>query len=99
MVAYVIAIKEETLDPEGMKAYAVKGTAAFDGLDFTVRAAYGRTEYLEGGPAESVVILEFPTFEAAQNWYRSPIYQEAVALRLSCARFRLILVDGVAQPP
>jgi uncharacterized protein (DUF1330 family) len=95
MVAYVIAIREETLDPEAMKEYAPKGTAAFEGLDFTVRAAYGRTEFLEGGPAESVVIVEFPSFEAAQSWYNSPKYQEALALRLGCARFRLMIVEGV----
>jgi uncharacterized protein (DUF1330 family) len=42
-----------------------------------------------------VVIVEFLTFEAAQRWYESPKYQEAIALRLSCARFRVMIVDGV----
>jgi len=94
MPAYVIAIKEKTLDPLKFREYSVKGTESFAGLDFTVRAAYGRTEVLEGEPVESVVIVEFPTFEEAQRWYNSPTYQEAIALRLSCARFRLMIVEG-----
>jgi uncharacterized protein (DUF1330 family) len=95
MPAYVIAIKEQTLDPGAFKAYAAKGAESFAGVEFTVRATYGRFETVEGPPAESVVIVEFPTFEAAQSWYQSPTYQEAIALRLSCARFRVLIVDGV----
>lgn len=95
MTAYVIAIREETLDAARLKEYSVKGTESFDGLEFTVRAAYGRTEILEGPAAEAVVIVEFPTFEAAQRWYHSPKYQEALAMRMSAARFRLMIVESV----
>lgn len=94
MVAYVIAIREETFDPEKLKAYAEKATAAFKGMEFKVRAAYQRFETLEGAAAEGVAILEFPSFEAAQDWYRNPEHQEARALREGHARFRIMIVEG-----
>jgi uncharacterized protein (DUF1330 family) len=42
------------------------------------------------------VILEFPSYEQAQAWYRSPEYQEIIPLRQQHGRNgALILVDGV----
>jgi len=95
MRAYVIAIREKTLDPVKFKEYVAKGAAAFEGVEFRVHAAYGRSEALEGDIPEGVAIIEFPNFEAARSWYCSAKYQEALAYRTSCARFRLMIVDGV----
>lgn len=94
MVAYVIAIREETTDPAKLAEYVPKGTAAFAGRDFTVLAAYGRTEVLEGAPAEAVAIIQFPTFADARDWYDSPLNQQAIAYRLAGARFRMMIVEG-----
>ena len=47
---------------------------------FLARA--GRTVTLEGPPARSrVVVIEFPSFEAAEQFYRSPEYTAARKLR------------------
>jgi len=40
-----------------------------------VLAAYGRYEVLEGSDLEGVVIVEFPSLEAAKDWYDSPAYR------------------------
>jgi uncharacterized protein (DUF1330 family) len=42
-----------------------------------------------------VVVLEFPSFEQAQKWYRSPEYAPLIALRQRASRGRLVLVEGV----
>ena len=55
----------------------------------------GRTETLEGPPARSrVVIVEFPSFERAQEFYRSPEYQAARKLREGAASAQFVLVEG-----
>ncbi len=50
---------------------------------------------LEGAPAESVTIAQFPDMAAAKAWYDSPEYQDAKQHRLSGADFRIILTEGL----
>jgi uncharacterized protein (DUF1330 family) len=55
----------------------------------------GRTVTLEGPPARSrVVVIEFPSFERAQQFYQSPEYQAARKLRADAANAQFILVEG-----
>ena len=60
---------------------------------FMVRG--GKVEPLEGGWApKRIVALEFPSFEQAQKWYRSPEYAPLITLRQKGSRGKLILVEG-----
>jgi uncharacterized protein (DUF1330 family) len=45
--------------------------------------------------AKRVVVLEFPSLEQAQKWYRSPEYAPLIVLRQRASRGRLILLEGV----
>jgi uncharacterized protein (DUF1330 family) len=66
---------------------------AFDGR-FIVRG--GRTEVLEGEWARRrVVVLEFPSVERAKEWWSSPEYAEARAIRQATSEGTLIVVEGV----
>lgn len=49
------------------------------------------------GPEESqrVVIVEFPTFEKAKEFYNSPEYQEAKRLRTGAATAQFIALNGI----
>jgi uncharacterized protein (DUF1330 family) len=42
-----------------------------------------------------MVVVEFASMAAAQRWYGSPEYAEALALRDEALRRRLLFVDGV----
>lgn len=95
MAAYVIFIREGMKDPDEFATYGQKARAARGDHKITPLAFYGDFEVLEGGPAEGVVVLEFPSMEAAHAWYDSPAYQEAKAHRLKGADYRVILVQGV----
>jgi uncharacterized protein (DUF1330 family) len=95
MPAYVIAEVNIT-NPEGYKAYTqlVPATIEQYGGKFLVRG--GQTQVLEGDWAERRrVILEFPSVEAARQWWDSPEYQKPKALRRANSEGRLILLDGV----
>ncbi len=95
MAAYGIFIREETTDASELEAYTPKAGASLPGHTVKVLAAYGRQEVWEGPEAEGVVIVEFPTMEAAKAWYESPAYREAREYRFRGARYRAILVEGL----
>ena len=95
MAAFVI-VDDDVTDPvryEEYKKLTPGSLTPFSGR-FVVRG--GRVETLEGTWTPGrLVILEFPTVERAREWWSSETYQPAKALRQSCARTEMILVEGV----
>jgi uncharacterized protein (DUF1330 family) len=103
VAAYVIN-QFDIFDLTKYKEYQKVGAPTISKHGGHALAAGGETEDFEGGPTfpggtPRVVILEFPTFEQAKNWYHSPEYQEAVRLRNLCARSRVFIVDGISPRP
>ena len=93
MAVYIVMTKLETLDAEALEAYATASQAApSEGLRPLI--VYGAQEVLEGGPHEGIVVLEFPSREAALAWYESPEYVSARAYRQRGAHYQVTLVDG-----
>ena len=95
MAAYVIFIRERIKDPKELAIYGEKGAGAGAGHPLKLLALYGASETWEGPKADGVVILEFPTSDAARKWYQSPVYQAAKVHRERGADYRAILVEGV----
>lgn len=52
-------------------------------------------EVLEGELPGSVVIIGFPSVDAARSWYRSRAYQEILALRADHSRSVVALLTSV----
>ena len=95
MTAYVIASINVT-DPDKYKNYMAVSPAAVAaaGGKFIVRG--GNLEILEGDWSRPrVVIIEYPTREAAKAFYDSASYVAARAERAGAAEFSMIVVDGV----
>jgi uncharacterized protein (DUF1330 family) len=97
MAAYVIS-DVEPLDRALIDAYRSLAEASI--------AQYGGRYIVRGGtidPVEGdwtpkhIVVVEFPTMARAREWYRSPEYAEALKVRQTALKRRLIFVDGV--PP
>ncbi len=95
MPAYAIFIRDITKDPAEMQTYSEKAGGAVAGHTLIPRVVYGRHEVLEGPPVEGVVVLEFPSMEAAKAWYDSPAYREAREHRFKGADYRAVLVEGL----
>jgi uncharacterized protein (DUF1330 family) len=96
MAAYILAEIEIT-NPAGYQEYSkqVPPTIAKYGGRFLVRG--GAVEALEGEwPQRRRVMLEFPTAEAARQWWSSPDYEKPKALRQANSNGRLLLMEGVA---
>ena len=52
-------------------------------------------EIVDGSwPSERVVVLEFPSLDAARRWYRDPDYQQLVPLRHAATVSHVALVEG-----
>jgi uncharacterized protein (DUF1330 family) len=96
MVAYVIASVAIT-DQESYRAYQQRVPATVEqyGGRFLVRG--GRREVLEGdAPLERLIVVEFPSFERAREWYASPEYQAIVPIRQRHSQTHFItVVEGV----
>lgn len=94
MTAYVLGEIEVT-DPASYDDYRKKVGATLDKYGGRFMARGGRAEVLEGGgTVKRVVVLEFPSYEQALKWYRSPDYAPLITLRQKASKGRLVLVEG-----
>lgn len=100
MPAYMIVYRETPItDPEAIAEYSRRNrenAQTFqDQFGTTPRVIYGNVEAFEGATPDGVVVLEFPTMEAARGWYESEAYQEALRFRQKAAEWRVVLVEGI----
>jgi uncharacterized protein (DUF1330 family) len=94
---YWIAHADVT-DPEGYKAYMAADMAAIGKFSGRFLVRGGACELMEGHMRARTVVLEFPSYEAAQACYRSPNYQSAAQLRKNAAALDLIIAEGYDGP-
>ncbi|KQX46851.1 DUF1330 domain-containing protein [Paenibacillus sp. Root444D2] len=95
MPAYVVFIREQSFDQSELLRYSQLAPAGLAGHSVKPLAMYGTHQILEGPEIEGLAILEFPTFEEAQDWYNSPAYQKALKHRLRGGRYRGVIVKGI----
>ena len=95
MSAYIIANVEVT-DPVQYEEYKKLSSAAMQvhGAEVCVRG--GKVEVLEGDWSPSrLVVLKFPSVEAAKKFSSSAEYGMARASRQGAAVMRMIVVEGL----
>jgi uncharacterized protein (DUF1330 family) len=94
MSAYVI-VDITVHDPDRYEEYkrlAAPTVMLYDG-SYVVRG--GHAENLEGDlEPNRVVVLKFPTLDRAKEWWRSPEYAPAKAIRQEIATSEMIVVEG-----
>jgi uncharacterized protein (DUF1330 family) len=95
VAAYVLALVD-VKDPvryEDYRRLVLPTITAFGGR-FVARG--GRTEVLEGEwSAGRLVIVEFPSVERAKEWWNSPEYAEAKAIRQATSVGTLVVTEGI----
>ncbi len=84
----------DVTDPENYKKYVAANAAplAKHGDRFLTRG--GRFEAVEGAARARNVVLEFPSYQAALDCYRSPEYAKAMALRLDASEADILIIEG-----
>ena len=96
MPAYVIT-DVKVSDPQRYQAYTAISPQAVAEAGGRFLARGGRAQQLEGERTPGrVVVVEFPTYEAACAFYESALYRQARAARAGATeRFEMVVVDGV----
>jgi len=96
MPAYVVVTREKTRNAAKLEEYKNLVPATFQKHPAKFLARNGRCEVLEGPQCESIIIIEFPSYEAAQAWYNSTEYQAAREHRFQGGDYRFILTEAIA---
>jgi uncharacterized protein (DUF1330 family) len=94
--AYIIADVTVT-DAEKMARYREWSTKAMQEHGAEVLVRGGEFEVLEGPWTPSrLVVLKFPSREAAKTFFHGQTYSHARTLREGAGVMRMVVVDGVA---
>jgi uncharacterized protein (DUF1330 family) len=85
-------------DQEKYKAYVAANAEPLRkyGGRFLVRG--GRFEGVEGGSRARNAVVEFPSYQAAIDCWKSPEYQRAIKLRKDVSTIDLIVIEGYEGP-
>jgi uncharacterized protein (DUF1330 family) len=95
MTAYAL-FTETVTDTEMFDRYRARVMPTLEKYGGTFIVRGGTFTVLEGEWTQPrLVIVAFPTRDAAEGWYRSPEYQEILPMRLGASKGNCIIVDGV----
>jgi uncharacterized protein (DUF1330 family) len=95
MAAYVIA-HIDVQDPVRYEDYKSMSPVSIEQYGGRFIARGGAVEVLEGNwQPKRLVLLEFPTADAARQWYASEEYAPARALRQATSTGDLVMLEGV----
>ena len=93
---YFVAEVEVT-DPATYQRYMEKLPETLAPFHSRYLARGGKVDALEGETAKRIVMIAFDSAEKAREWYGSPAYEAIKPLRLSSAKSRVFITEGVAQ--
>ncbi len=84
----------DVTNPESYQKYVAANAVSFAkyGARFLIRG--GRFEAVEGAARSRNVVIEFPSYQAALDCYRSPEYAEAMALRRDASEADILIIEG-----
>ncbi len=88
----------DVTDAEAYKAYVEANARSFRmyGARFLVRG--GTFDNPEGDSRSRNVVLEFPSYQAALDCWKSSEYQEAIRLRAPVSTIDLVIIEGYDGP-
>lgn len=88
----------DVTDADAYKRYVAANAVAFSkyGARFLVRG--GAFEAVEGKARARNVVIEFPSYEAAIDCYRSPEYAGALAIRRDAGIADILVIEGYDGP-
>ena len=93
--AYLL-VQSDVTNPDQYAAYAKLTPAIIEQYGGTFLTRGGRSLTLEGRKAPPrVVVIEFPTYEAALAFYNGPEYSTARQARAGAATMQIVVVEGL----
>lgn len=88
----------EVKNADGYKQYTSMLADVFRKYGGRYMIRGGTMEVMEGKAHPRLVVIEFPSYQAAFDCYRSPEYAKAIAIRQAHANADLIVAEGYDGP-
>ena len=85
-------------DPEGYKEYIAANAKALAKYGARFLARGGKNEPQEGKTRSRIIVLEFPSYAAAIDCYRSPEYTAAKKFREGRSVWDMSITEGYEGP-
>lgn len=96
--AYIIA-QVDAADHDAIAEYRAGAPLSVRRFGGQMLVRGGRTQSLEGRePRSRVVLIEFPSYDRALEWYNSEEYTRLKSIRIAACDGDLFLVEALEQP-
>ena len=95
MKGYVVCVYKNISSEDKLKEYAIKARAAVENYKGKFLIRGGKSKINEGESSPRTVIIEFPSFDQANEFYQSDEYQEAHSILKGHAERQFQIVEGV----
>ena len=98
MSAYILFDNITVTSPEALETYKTSVGKVVEKYQGKYLVLGGKTRVVEGpwNPTY-LVMLEFPSYEMAENWYESTEYSELKSLRLSATTSSGVIFEGLSK--
>ena len=94
MKGYVVCIYKSIGDEKLLKKYAESAIPAIEKYKGKIIVRGGKKLTIEGNDSPRTVVIEFPSFEEAKNYYYSKEYQKAHSFLKGTVIRDLQIVEG-----
>ena len=95
MKGYVVCVYKNITNEEKLKEYAIKARAAVEKFKGKFLVRGGRSTSNEGEKSPRIVVIEFSSYDEANNFYRSIEYQDAHSILKGYAERQHQTIEGV----
>ena len=95
MKGYVVCVYKNISSEDKLKEYAIKARAAVENYKGKFLIRGGKSKINEGDSSPRTVIIEFPSFDQANEFYQSEEYQKAHSILKGHAERQFQIVEGV----
>ena len=94
MKGYVVCVYKNITNEEKLKEYAVKAKAAVEKYKGKFLIRGGRSTSNEGDKSPRTVVIEFPSYNEANDFYNSKEYQDAHSILVGYAERQHQTIEG-----
>ncbi len=95
MKGYVVCVYKNITSEEKLKEYAIKARAAVEKYKGKFLIRGGKSTTNEGDNSPRTVVIEFPSYHEANNFYKSSEYQEAHSILKGFAERQHQTIEGI----
>jgi uncharacterized protein (DUF1330 family) len=93
-----LILNGEVTDPDGYEEYKAGAQRVIAEHGGRYLARGGAVTAVEGDWLPRVVVVEFPSYDAALAFYHSPEYQGLAEIRKRYSTSSVVIVEGLAAP-